>query len=454
MNEHRNSSKKLFALFLPIFLQTLLMMLSGMSDTLMLSSISDKSVGAVGTANTYIGMFFILFNVISAGLVSVMSQYIGANRKGVAFQARQLAIVINGITGISLSLVLGIFAPYMLDGLGVASSLRDEAAIYLRIVGAGCLLDALIPVFSSYLMAFDKTKYSLFAAFSGNLVNIGCNALFLYGLKMGVMGVAIGTLIGKAVNLGLALLFGHILIHGLNYKERVARKDLISSILRVGFPSALETAIYSVAMAIVTIFLNKMDPHGLQSTIKAYATQICNFSYCCAFAFSAANIIIVGWAIGEGNKKECYHSTHKAALIAIGAGVLIETLLALISPYLLRIFTNDEAIIKAVGLCLYIDIGLEVGRAANFVYGQTLKSTGDSFFPAIMGIIFNSLAAVGGSYLFGVVLGWNALGVFFSMALDECFRGLCVYLRFRSGKWEKYTLMKEDSSQEAIKAKE
>ena len=79
--------KKLHQLFFPLFFETLFMMLAGMVDTLMLSSEGDYAVGAVGTANTYIGLFIIMFSIISSGMVAVMTQYIGAKRPGVAHQA-------------------------------------------------------------------------------------------------------------------------------------------------------------------------------------------------------------------------------------------------------------------------------------------------------------------------------------------------------------------------------
>ena len=91
----RIKNQKLFLLFIPIFIETFLLMLSGMVDSFMVSRISDDAVGAIGTANSYFNMLFLVFAVISNGLLSVMSQYIGAGKKGVAFQARQLAIVLN-----------------------------------------------------------------------------------------------------------------------------------------------------------------------------------------------------------------------------------------------------------------------------------------------------------------------------------------------------------------------
>ena len=87
--------KTLTQLSVPICLETLFYMLSGMVDTLMLSSVSDQAVGAVGTANTYIGVFIIMFGVISSGMVAVMSQNIGAGKPGIAYQARQLGLVFN-----------------------------------------------------------------------------------------------------------------------------------------------------------------------------------------------------------------------------------------------------------------------------------------------------------------------------------------------------------------------
>ena len=98
--------KNLTQLFIPICLETLLYMLSGMVDTLMLSSVNDQAVGAVGTANTYIGIFIIMFSVISSGMVAVMTQNIGAGRPGVAYQARQLGLTFNAVLGIIVSLIL------------------------------------------------------------------------------------------------------------------------------------------------------------------------------------------------------------------------------------------------------------------------------------------------------------------------------------------------------------
>lgn len=127
--------KTLGQLFVPICLETLCYMLSGMVDTLMLSSVGDAAVGAVGTANTYIGIFIIMFSVISAGMIAVMTQYIGAGREGIAYQARQLGMLFNAIVGAILAVFLFFQSGMILSAVGVADSLMEYAKTYLRIVG-------------------------------------------------------------------------------------------------------------------------------------------------------------------------------------------------------------------------------------------------------------------------------------------------------------------------------
>ena len=81
--------KTLGQLFVPICIETLFYMLAGMVDTLMLSSVSDQAVGAIGTVNTYIGMFIIMFSIVSTGMMAVMTQNIGAQKR---FHSRKIII--------------------------------------------------------------------------------------------------------------------------------------------------------------------------------------------------------------------------------------------------------------------------------------------------------------------------------------------------------------------------
>ena len=430
--------KTLTQLSVPICLETLFYMLSGMVDTLMLSSVSDQAVGAVGTANTYIGVFIIMFGVISSGMVAVMSQNIGAGKPGIAYQARQLGLVFNALTGILMSFILAVFSGWILS---IAPALLEPAETYLKIVGGASFLNALIPIFSSYLRVFGYTKHSLIGTVVGNVINIILNSVFLFVFNWGVMGVAAATVFSKVVNLIIVAAMGAVLIKAKQSPERAQPRKILAQIVKIGFPSAFETALYNVAMTFIVCFMNHMDTDGMNVTARSYAMQIANFSYCVGAALAQANAIMTGWRIGAKKYEECDRGTRKAVIYGLVTATCFSVTFAITGRFIVHIFTNDIQMIELVVKLLVVDIFLEFGRVTNLVYGQALKTSGDAIFPVIMGAIFMYLFAVGGTYFLGIHMGLLAVGAYIAMAGDECARAVGMVLRWKSGKWKSKSLV-------------
>lgn len=433
--------KTLTQLFVPICFETLFYMLSGMVDTLMLSSVSDQAVGAVGTANTYIGVFIIMFGVISSGMVAVMTQNIGAGRPGIAYQARQLGLAFNAVIGVLMSVFLALFSGSMLRIVSIAPALMEPAETYLKIVGGACFLNALIPIFSSYLRVFGYTKHSLIGTIVGNVLNIVLNSIFLFVLDWGVMGVAVATVISRVVNLIIVAAMGAVLIKAKQSPDRLPAGRILGQIIKIGFPSACETALYNVAMTLIVRYMNQMDTDGMNVTARSYTMQIANFSYCIGAALAQANAIMTGWRIGAKEYDECNKGTKKAAIYGIIAATCFSVTFAAAGHFIVHIFTDDVQMINLVVKLLIVDIFLEFGRVTNLVYGQALKTSGDALFPVVMGAIFMYLFAVGGTYFLGIHLGLLAVGAYIAMAADECARAVGMVIRWKSGKWRNKRLV-------------
>lgn len=433
--------KTLTQLFVPICFETLFYMLSGMVDTLMLSSVSDQAVGAVGTANTYIGVFIIMFGVISSGMVAVMTQNIGAGRPGIAYQARQLGLTFNAVIGVLMSVFLALFSGSMLRIVSIAPALMEPAETYLKIVGGACFLNALIPIFSSYLRVFGYTKHSLIGTIIGNVLNIVLNSIFLFVLDWGVMGVAVATVISRVVNLIIVAAMGAVLIKAKQSPDRLPAGRILGQIIKIGFPSACETALYNVAMTLIVRYMNQMDTDGMNVTARSYTMQIANFSYCIGAALAQANAIMTGWRIGAKEYDECNKGTKKAAIYGIIAATCFSVTFAAAGHFIVHIFTDDVQMINLVVKLLIVDIFLEFGRVTNLVYGQALKTSGDALFPVVMGAIFMYLFAVGGTYFLGIHLGLLAVGAYIAMAADECARAVGMVIRWKSGKWRNKRLV-------------
>lgn len=427
--------KGLGELFVPIALETVFMMLTGTADTMMLSAVSNTAVGAVGTANSYINIFIIMLGIISSGMVAVTAQYIGAGRLRVAGQALRLGLLFNAIVGCCISAVLYFGYSKILTFAGVAPGLFDSAALYLKIVGGCCILNALISVFSSYLRCFGFTRVSLTATVAANLLNLILNAVLLFGLGWGVAGVALATVISRGLNLSIIALFAALRIRTKDGSEPLPPMQILKQMLRIGLPAACETALYNFASALTIRFLNQMDTEGIHITARTYAQQIANFAFCGAAAMSQANGLISGWQIGAGEFDACDAQTRRSSRIAICIGASIAALFALFSRPILGLFTNDPVLLQLTARLLMLDILLEVGRSANMVYGQALKVSGDALYTSMVGAVFMYLIMVGGTWLLGLRLGWLSVGAYCASASDECIRAVLLRRRWRSGKW-------------------
>ena len=432
---------RLITLFFPIFLELLFTMLTGAVDTLMLSSEGDQAVGAVGTANTYISIFLILFSVISSGMTAVMTQYIGAKRPDVARQALRLGLGLNLAVGTMISALLFFLAEPILETVGIARELLAPARTYLQTVGLFCICNALIPIFSSYLRAFGHTSDTLTGNILANVFNVGLNALFLFVMDWGVLGVALATGISRLINLLWVWTASRRRIPSVPEGHTLDNREIFRKIIQVGLPAAMETSLYNLAITIVISLLNRMDGTGMQAAARAYTVQISNFSYCAGAALAHANSILVGWRIGAGELSECDRQTRRNALVGIGLGVGTAGLFAIFSRPILTLFTRDPEMIRLVSILLTVDIFLEIGRAANLVFGFALKTSGDATYPMIIAVTFAFLFAAGGTWYFGIHLGWMAVGAYIAMALDECVRAVFMFRRWRKGCWKNKNLL-------------
>lgn len=433
--------KTLGQLFVPISIEIIFFMLAGMVDTLMLSSVGDQAVGAVGTANTYIGMFIIMYSVVSNGMMAVMTQNIGANKPGIAYQARQLGIIFNAIIGIIISSTLYFGAGFVLDVVGIAEALRQPALEYLQIVGGFSFLNALIPIFSGYLRAFGFMKQPLTATVISNILNLCLNAVFLFVFEMGVAGVAIATVISKVLNLVLVLFASLRLVKAKDDPHRLPAKEVFKQIVQIGLPSAMESALYNVATTLMMRFLNQMDPEGFNVTARSYTAQITHFSFAIGAGLAQANAIMTGWRVGAKEYEACDKGTKKAAVIGIIVGIIVESAFTIFAHPIMSLFTDDPAMVSLVQILLGIDIFLEVGRVSNLVFGNALKTSGDALYPVVIGAIFMFLCTVCGTYFFGIHLNLLVVGAYIALALDEITRAIAMFLRWQSGKWKEKSIV-------------
>lgn len=437
---------KLLKLTGPIFLETFLILLLGVVDTLMLSHYSDNAVAAVGVVNQLLNMVFLLFNVTAVGTSVMCALYFGARDSKSFTQVVGVSLLFNAIIGLLISLILTFGGRQMLVWMDIRPDLMPMAISYMKIVGGFGFLQAIIFTISAVLRAANKPNYSMQVAVLINLFNIIGNYSLIYGHfgfpEMGVEGAAISTTLSRV--LGMTLLF--IVL----FKRLVRRFplayfrpfpfDKLKSVLKVGMPSAAEQISYDASQVCVVYFINMLGNEVLAA--RVYIMNIVIIGYIFSLSMASATSICTGNLVGSGKKQAAYvlswYAWKRSLMITFIASVGVY----LCGRFLLGCFTENESIIQIAMTALLIDIFLEHGRATVLMFLFCLRSVGDVIVPVLIEIVCMWVFAVTCGYLFGIAMGLGLAGIWIGLALDESSRGVVLALRWRTQKWKKRNLIK------------
>ena len=414
--------KQLKILTIPVFIEMALVMLLGAVDTVMLSRYSDNSVAAVGLDNQLMSLVFLVYQFFSMGAAILCAQYIGAGLQKRLVQVVGMALVVN------LLLLMGLRPELMGDGV-----------VYLRLTGALSFFQALSLTFSASLRSADKVVWPMVVTAIVNVLNILGNYALIFGHwgcpQLGVEGAAIATAASRIVAMVLlaAIHFRvHIRRFPLSYFRPMPWEEL-RKLLKIGIPAMSENISYSLSQVVITYFINQISNEALAT--RTYCYNMIMFVYLFCLSITQGGDILVGHLVGQWRHQAAYvlgnYFFRWAMIITLTGSVL----LAIAGPGLLRLFTENEEIIKMGVWVLVVDVVLEVGRTSNIFAGSTLRATGDTFYPFVVGVIFQWSIAVGLSYVIGIPLGYGLVGMWIGFALDENIRGVILMRRWRSGKW-------------------
>ncbi len=435
-----NHLTKPLKLAFPIFIELLLFMIMGNVDTLMLSQYSDIAVAAVGNANQILNTLLILFNITAAATGIMVAQYLGAKMKSELNQIYTLGYIMNLMLAGIIGVFLFSFQSEFFHLVNMPKELYLDAKSYLDVTLIFLFVPAFFTLSSTILKSHGITKLSMYLAIAMNIINVVGNYIFLYGPFgipiLGVQGVAISTIASRVFAVAVMLI---VLVRKLKISVHIKHlmpfpAALFKKFLRLGLPSAGEPIMYQFSQMVIFSFINIMGTTTV--TAKIYVQIIVWFTFLGSMAIAQANQIIVGHLVGAGDYERAKKMTLISFKQAMGITVVVSLCFILFRYALIDIFTDNPEIIKMGATILMIDIFVEIGRVANLVIIGALKAAGDVNFPVVVGIISMWLISTLGAYVFGLYFELGLAGIWIAMSLDEMFRGVLMYRRLLSGKWQ------------------
>ncbi len=430
----------LVALLLPLIAEQALSVTIGLADTLMVSSVGEAAVSGVSLVDSFNTLMIQVMSALATGGAVVTSQYIGhrepKNAKAAAaqilFVLASFSLVVAAVVVVGRHAILrGIFGSIDADVMRYAETYFLLSALSYPFIG-------LYNAGAALFRAQGNSKISMLSSLVMNVINIGGNAVLIYGFGMGVLGAALASLVSRAVSclevLWLLQRPGCALrVDGL--RALAPDGGLIRRILRVGIPAGIENGMFQIGKLSVSSLTSTLGTAAIAANAVANTTT--TFLNIPANAVGMAALTVVGQCLGAGEKEQAVYYSRRLLLTAYcGAWVMNLSAFLFANRFAISLFTlSPEAQTMALQVMVWFNFVSLFFWPSSFTLPNILRAAGDARFTMAVSILSMWVFRVGFCYV--MVLGFHGrlLSIWMGMFLDWVFRSLCFFVRFARGRW-------------------
>ena len=421
----------LVALLLPLIAEQALSVTIGLADTLMVSSVGEAAVSGVSLVDSFNTLMIQVMSALATGGAVVTSQYIGhrepKNAKAAAaqilFVLASFSLVVAAVVVVGRHAILrGIFGSIDADVMRYAETYFLLSALSYPFIG-------LYNAGAALFRAQGNSKISMLSSLVMNVINIGGNAVLIYGFGMGVLGAALASLVSRAVSCLVVLWL-------LQRPACPLRVDgLIRRILRVGIPAGIENGMFQIGKLSVSSLTSTLGTAAIAA--NAVANTASTFLNIPANAVGMAALTVVGQCLGAGEKEQAVYYSRRLLLTAYcGAWVMNLSAFLFANRFVISLFNlSPEAQTMALQVMVWFNFVSLFFWPSSFTLPNILRAAGDARFTMAVSILSMWVFRVGFCYV--MVLGFHGrlLSIWMGMFLDWVFRSLCFFVRFARGRW-------------------
>lgn len=433
------SKKELKKLIVPLIVEQILAISIGLFDTLMVSSCGEAAVSGVSLVDSISVLLIQIMSALATGGAVVCSQYIGKKMPERAkLSAGQLMFIMLLCSGTMMLIVLFSYRFLLRMIFGqIDADVMANAEIYFVISAISYPFLGMYNAGAALFRSIGNSKISMYTSLVMNVINIGGNALLIFGFHMGVLGAAVATLTARIVSalVMIVLLCKKdnplcILTPGCMKPQ----KDVIGKILKIGIPSGIENGMFHIGKLLVSSLTATFGTAAIAA--NAVANSVAGFANIPGVAIGLAMVTVIGRCIGAGEKDQAKYYSRKLLFMAYIGMLLSNTTLFLLARPLVSCFAlSAEAAAMAVQLLTSFAVCAALIWPLSFALPNILRAAGDAKYTMSVSVFSMWVFRVASSYFFAGTLKMGVLGVWIGMYVDWVFRSALFVIRYKRGKW-------------------
>ncbi len=447
--------KKVFALALPIALQSLITIGVNMLDNIMVGSLGDTALSATSLANSFISVFQIFCMGLGMGASVLVSRYWGmklsADNEETSLDASR-ALKQTVCLMLRLNVTLAAFfalVTLVMPGIIMRTYTDKEHIVamgvrYFQYSVLTYFFVGISLVVTIVLRSVGQVLYPLVVSIVAFLVNLSANYILIFGKfgapKLGVAGAALGTLIARIVECTLIMVY--LLVFDTKIVFRVKdffmnTKSLLHEYIRISIPVLISDGILAIGTNSVAMVIGHLDEAFITANSITSVTQ--QLSTVVISGVSQAGAIVTGITLGEGDRDKTMRQGYQFFRLGLLLGGLSAAFIYLFSDAIIGIYKNitPEAMETAKSLMLAICVIIVFQGTNSIMTKGVLRGGGDTKILMLADNIFLWVLAIPLGILAGFYLKLPAFWIYVLLKSDQIFKTVWSFLRLRSGKWIK-----------------
>ena len=414
-------------------------------DNIMVGQLGTASLAAISLGNS----FFWVAMSIGIGFSTAITPLI-AETDGQGNTAKGRKVLIHGLLsctflGIILSISVLLAQPLLYE-MGQPEQVVDFAYKYLFWVGISLVPLLIFQAFKQFSDGLSYTKPSMYASLLANIFNVILNYMLIFGNwgapAMGIEGAAIGTLISRV--LALFFMISYLFIdkkfspYVRNITRRGLDKLLFIKIFKLGFPSAA-IMFFEVTFFTCAVWLSGLLGKNYQAA-NQIALNLSTVTFMFAMGFGVAAMIRVGNQKGKKNYIELRRVALSMFLLIFLFDIVFCALFLVFNdqlPWLyldLESSSNVSDIYQVVSLSaslLIISGFFQISDGLQAVVLGALRGLQDVNIPALIAFFSYGLIGLPISYILGIKLEYNVMGIWIGLLLGLTTSSILLFLRFQ-----------------------
>jgi putative MATE family efflux protein len=434
-------NRAILLLAVPMVLEMVMESLFAVVDVFWVGRLGANAVATVGLTESMLSLVFSVAMGLSLSTTAMVARRIGEkDHEGAAITGVQ-AIALGLMVSLAIGVPCFLFAPNLLRWMGATPAIVATGSGYTRICLGGSFAVVLLFLNNAIFRGAGDAAIAMRLLWVSNIINLVLDPCLIFGWgpfpRLGVTGAALATLIGRSI--GVLYQF-YRLMRGTE-RLRILKSQIrlnwgvLLRLVRVSLTGILQFAIAHTSwiglVRIVSIF-------GA-AAIAGYtiAIRVVIFVILPSWGMGNAAATLVGQNLGAGHPERAEKAVWRTGLYNMLFLGTIGVIFIFFAEPIIRLFTQDPAVVPLGAACLRIVSYGNIGYAYFMVMMQAFNGAGDTITPTIVNFFGFWLFEIPLAYWLATSMHMRSNGAFFAIAIAESAMAAVSAVLFKQGKWKK-----------------